>query len=878
MIGKRIAHYSITAKLGEGGMGEVYQATDTKLNREVALKILPQAFATDGERMVRFEREAQVLASLNHPNIGTIHGIEEFGGSKALVLELVEGPTLADRVARGPVPPGEALEIAVQIADALDAAHSKGVVHRDLKPANIKLTAEGRVKVLDFGLARVTEPDADTSANDLSRSPTMTSPATRVGVIMGTAAYMAPEQAKGRAVDKRADIWAFGVILYQMLAGRAPFRGEDFSEILAAVLATSPDLTRLPETTPPAMVRVIRRCLERDPRERLRDIGDARHELMAPEEEPGKHDETLGAPARFASRPALLVMGALALVAAALGLLWAWSAGRIPAAQVARASIALPPGHVLVAGPEITRDGERIAFVSRGGSDRPRIYTRKLDEEEPKPLEGTEEATQIFFSPDGRWIGFYARGGLYKVNVSGGAPIQLAKAASSMGGAWLEDGTIVFTPAWNGGLYRIADNGGDPEPLLIPDGKTAYAYVWPKAIPGGKQILFTLWGKTWDNMLLDLATMKQTLLVPGSWHRSAYVEPGYILSASEEGDLLAIPGDPVVAPGASSVPVLSHVDPGGNGGYSRFSVSSSGTLVYAQLDPSAKSLVFVDQEGRTTTADGTARAYGGLSVSPDGRRVAYDSAQKIYVQDLHTGTRIPLAHDLSASQDSPVWSPDGKRVIFESNHEGTWDIYSKSASDSGELEALVHKPYDQNPESMTPDGTLIFGESNPQTGEDIWLLPPGGEAVPWLATPASEKSADASPDGRLVAFVSDVAERDEVYVQPLKGDGERIAVSTSGGISPRWDWSGRRLYFRSNNRIMFSEITTEPRLAASEPVELLDGGWELGYVSDTWYQSYDSLPDGRLLMVLNHPAAIPTKIGVIFDWFEDLRARVKAAR
>jgi len=855
-------------------MGVVWRAVDTALDREVAIKILPDTFATDPGRLARFDREAKLLASLNHPNIASIYGLHQVEAVHFLAMELVAGESLAERLSRGPVELEEALGLAIQVAEALEAAHDEGVVHRDLKPANIQVTPGGTIKVLDFGLAKSVE--SGISSENLSMSPTVTSGGTVAGMILGTAAYMSPEQARGRPVDKRTDIWSFGCVLYEMLAGRSPFRGEDVSETLAAVLATSPDLTLLPGATPPAVRRLIGRCLQRDPGMRLRDIGDARYELMSR----GDEDVTAPpAPARFASRPALALIGALVLVAIALSVFALRPSTTTSGSGSTRASIALPTNHVLVAGPKITRDGQRIAFVSTDGVQRPKIYTRTLDETELRPLEGTEEAYSLFFSPDGRWIAFYARGSLFKVRVSGGTPVMLARATSSLGGCWLEDGTILFTPAWNGGLFRIHENGGTPEPLLTPDGETTYAFVYPYALPGDSGILFNSWGETDGLVHLDLSDLRQTRLVPKSWRRAAFADSGHILFVGDGGDLLAIPGDILTAPNSAPEPVLEFVDPGGASGESKFGISSNGTLVYAPLDLSGKTLVFVDQKGKTTPAGGEAGNHQELSVSPDGRHVVLTIDLKLHVQDLQRGSRLPLTQesDPTEAQGTAVWHPNGGRITFASNRGGNWDMFVTDASGSGAVDNVLAKEFDQTPWSMTPDGTLIYVESHPETGQDIWLLPPGGKASPWLVTAAMEGQASASPDGRLIAYVSNLTGRNEVYIQPVEGAGVRLAVSTAGGTSPRWAPSGDRLYFKDNNRMMASEILRQPDLKASEPRQLFDGGWALP-TGDTDSIDYAPLTDDRFLMIHHPPDAIPNRINAIFNWFDELERKVPTQR
>ena len=530
--GTRVGIYEVTAKIGEGGMGEVYQARDTTLDRDVALKVLPEAFTADPDRLARFQREAKVLASLNHPNIGGIYGLESADDAQALVLELIEGPTLADRIAEGPIPVDEALNIANQIAEALEAAHEQGIVHRDLKPANVKVKTDGTVKVLDFGLAKAVSLDASGASATTSATVSITG-ATQMGMVIGTAAYMAPEQAKGKPVDKRADIWAFGVILLEMLSGQRLFTGETASETLAAVMMREPDWTRLPEGLPAKFDKVVRCCLEKDPKQRVRDIGDVQLALDGVFETivPGPTQDMRST--AFASRPALLLMAGLAAVVVGVGVFA--GLGSTPSRDdgVVRTSIALPLGHALVAGPDITRDGQRVAFASTDGSGRAQIYSRRLDEAELEALGGTEGAEHISFSPDGRWVAFYARGGFFKTRVDGGEPVRLANAASYGGGHWLDDGTILFTTAWNSGLYRIDENGGEYEPFLIPDRASSYAFTWPSVLPGGQEMLFNRWGSAPALMRLDLTEMTESVVVPGQWRRSSYGSAGHIVFAGE---------------------------------------------------------------------------------------------------------------------------------------------------------------------------------------------------------------------------------------------------------------------------------------------------------------------------------------------------------
>jgi serine/threonine-protein kinase len=660
-----------------------------------------------------------------------------------------------------------------------------------------------------------------------------------------------------------------------MLSGRPIFEGETVSDVLAAVLKTEPDWAALPAATPASVQRLLRRCLERDPRNRLRDIGDARLELAAPAE--ADEGSRVVAPARFASPPALAVMAALGVAALALALLQLRGEGPTGARDVVRTSIALPPGHTLVAGPEITRDGQRIAFVSTDGLSRPQLYTRRLDEPDLHRLEGTEEADQPFFSPDGRWIAFYARGGFFKVRVDGGEPVRLADSASGEGGHWLEDDTILFTTAWNSGLYRIDAKGGEAEPFLVPDRESYYAYVWPFVLPGEQAVLFNRWGKTEDLVHMNLADMSLSVLAPTQWRRSVHTASGHIVFAALGGDLLALPGEPMAAAAATPENVLTNVAGGGESdGYTRVSVSTSGTLVYAPLDDSKRSLVRVDRSGRSEAAPGPTANYEELRVSPDGRRVVVTSYLKMFVQDLVRGSRLPLAQELPRSFMSPVWTPDGSRVVFGSNHGGTWDVYSKSASGTGNLEVVSQISADEYPSSVMRDGTVVLEQNHQTTFKDIWLLPPQGEPQPWRVTPAVEGMARVSLDDRLMAFISNVSGRFEVYLQPVDRSSEAVPVSTNGGTGPVWSRAGDELYFRQGRLLMTSKVTARPQLEVSEPAVVFDAGWELGQqVALSYYQvNYDVMPDGRLLMVKHEPEAIPSRINVIFDWFEELNRLV----
>jgi eukaryotic-like serine/threonine-protein kinase len=891
VIGQTLGPYQVLSKLGEGGMGEVYRARDTKLDRDVALKILPESFAAEPDRLMRFEREAKTLAALNHPNIAAIYGIEEADGVRALVMELVEGEDLSAIIhgGRGLEPPAaspgsedpglplqDALAIARQIIDALQAAHDAGIIHRDLKPANIKVRADGTVKVLDFGLAKGVEGVGSRSRGQDPTPSTMTSPAmTEMGRILGTAAYMAPEQAKGGAIDKRADIWAFGVVLFEMLGGRRLFAGDSITETLADVLKTEIDFTALPAGVPPAIHRLLRRCLERNPANRLRDIGDARFDLTDGEAEArsGPAPSAPSGPARRWYRQPLTVPLAAVAVLSVSAAVWSL-AGRAPVAVPTHLSIALPYGHSLASGPAISRNGREVAFVSTDGTARPQLYVRRLDEPASHAIAGAEDAEQPFFSPDGRWVAFYAKGGLFKVSLEGGAPVRLADSNSHNGGTWMDDGRIVFNQSWNGGLYAVSENGGDAVRLIEPKPPHEYADVWPYALPGSRELLFSRWGDTFTIVRLDLRTMTQTPVVAPGWRKAEYAAPGYVVFGSNDaGELWAAP-----YAGASQatgpVAVVEHVDVGGLEGGSAFDISANGTLAYGSADRQHRTLSVVDASGHATPTKAGDRGYSVVRLSPDGRRAAVIDQGVLKIVDLDRGTVTPLVPELGSSgaEDSPVWSPDGSRVLFSSNHEGNWDIYAKPASGVGGIKAVLRRPFDQNPLSSAPDGALLFEEDRPDTGMDVWMVPPpGGDPQPWLVTHAEEGEARFSPDGRLVAYVSNASSRSEVYVQTRATNGQRIQVSVDGGEHPAWSPAGDRLYFRQGNAMMAAAIDTRHGLSAGVPEQLFNGGWALAGSFD-----FEVMPDGkRFLMIRQEPDAIATRIDVVLNWFQDLRQRLQ---
>ncbi len=873
MVGRELGHYRVLEKLGAGGMGEVYRAQDTRLGRDVAIKVLPPEFSRDPERLARFEREARVLASLNHPNIAAIYGFEQHDGVPFLVLELVPGETL-----KGPLPVEEALALARQMAVALDAAHEKGVVHRDLKPANIKITPERQVKVLDFGLAKALSDEPP--APDSSRSPTMSLAATRAGVILGTAAYMSPEQARAQPVDRRTDIWAFGCVLYEMLAGKQAFPAETISDAIAGVLAREPDWKALPAMTPERLRELLRWCLEKDPRQRLRDIGDARLDLHAP---------LPASPPRTPSSGRLawsLLAAATALVAGLVAgvTIWALVRGKVPR-PVVRTAVTLPPGDRLTVSRlqpslALSPDGSRLVYVAvRGGTSQ--LFLRRLDQLEAVPIPGTEHAALPFFSPDGSGIGFFAGGKLRKVSLSGGAPLTLCEAQSGRGASWGPDDSIIFTPmnAPGTGLSRAPASGGTPQVLTTPDPKAReHSHRWPQVLPGGQAVLFTTYtGENPDEnrvSVLRLDTGERRTLVEGATY-GQYASTGHLVYA-RSGGLQAVPFDlSRLRVSGKPFPVLEGVHTQEAAGFAHFSFSGSGSLLYAAvgLTPGGHSLVWVDRQGNAAPVTQLRRMFYAPRLSPDGRRITLGVMEagnhEVYLYEPGRDTLTRLTFD-PAADITPVWTPDGKRVAFGSNRIEAPGLYWKAADGSGADQRLIGVGSLPRPTSFSPDGKwLAFQQHTPATGGDIWLLHLEGErkAKPFLQNPTWEGEAVFAPNGRWLAYTSHF----DVYVEPFPGPGGKWQISTGGGQEPVWARNGRELFYRNGDRMMAVEVSTGSSFTAGKPRLLFEGQ----YVSVSSYVSYDVTPDGRRFLMLKDMVAdkAPGHLNLVENWFEELKRR-----
>ena len=847
-------------------MGQVWQATDTQLNRQVALKILPDAFADDPDRLARFKREAQILASLNHPNIAAIYGIEEAEGTRALVLELVDGPTLADRITKGPIPLDEALPIAKQIAEALEAAHEAGVIHRDLKPANIKVREDGTVKVLDFGLAKALDPSP---ASDPSESPTLTAAATQMGVILGTAAYMSPEQARGSGADRRADIWAFGVVLYEMVTGRRLFEGATVSDTLASVLKTEPDWSALSSDTPPAMKRLLRRCLEKDRKERLQHVGDARVEIREALTAPSADTVTAGPVAPPSWRRALpLGIAALIVVGVVTGLVVRLLVAPDPQ-SVSRFAIGLSGDQYDRFSPSValSPDGRTLVYVALSDGVQ-QLYERPMDQLDAVPIRGTEGASSPFFSPDGEWVGFFAGGALKTVSLAGGPPVLLCGAPAGGGGSWTGDDTIVFGSRGSG-LSRVPAAGGSPEPLTML-GPDDGGHRWPHVLPGGRAVLFSIASNSTATPRLavqDLESGERRILGDGVSPRFSptghlvFMRDDTLWAVRFDTHRLDVVGEPV--------PLLEDVQLRVRGA-AEFTFADDGTLVYVPHSAVAeRRLVWVDRDGQSIPLTDERRSYVWPRLSPDGTQVAVvieeGGDQGIWIYDRQRRTRTRLSTTEGGS--IPLWTRDGTRVAFSRSR----GVYSTPADGSGEAEALFTRDFPVGLTSWSPDGrTLAFVENHPATGADIWVWPGEGDPVPVMTSASNEGSARFSPGGRWLAYNSDETGRGEVYVQAYPGPGRRVPISTDGGTEPMWSADGRELFYRNGDRMMVVVVETQPGFKADIPRVLFEGRYSFYGV----FQTYGVSPDGQGFLMMQDADHSRLSLNIVQNWFEELKRLV----
>lgn len=933
---RQIAHYQIIGKIGEGGMGEVYRALDSRLNREVAIKVLPRAFAEDPLRMARFEREAQLLASLNHPKIAAIYGLEESGATRALVMELVEGPTLAERIGRAPVsgraparaasaspaqatagsgskasgsaaaasarsgsggtvrrnaiPIDEALRIAQQVAEALEYAHEHGVIHRDLKPANIKVTADGDVKVLDFGLAKALGPDE--ASGDISNSPTLSLAMTEAGMIIGTAAYMSPEQARGKKVDRRADIWAYGCLLYEMLTGQKTFEGETVSDVLAAVIKSDPDWSALPADTPPAIRRLIRHCLAKDPKQRLHDMGDAR--LAIEEAVSGGDAETpiAGGPIALTKRTTPLRRGlpwALGGIAILFAAATAWLALRPkPAQNVMRFSVSPPEGEQLASGlMSISPDGRYVAMIAQAGATGPQtLWIRSFDNLTAQQVPGTEGAATPFWSPDSQWIGFQMNGKLEKVAVSGGPAITLCDMRNLSlpnpthitVGAWNREGVILF--ANPGGVYRVPDSGGAPTLVAAPDAMRA-GFVLPQFLPDGRHFLVeTITQSGGRSIAVGSLDSKSVVDLGPASSNALYAAPGYIFYLDQK-TLMARPFNarslhftgPAI-PFAQNVGVLEGPD------YGFFSVSPAGMLAYQAVpDTTNNELTWFNRAGQKLGTVGQPNIYSTPALSPDGAQLAVavgeHAKSDIWVYDLKRGTASRLTFN-PADDVNPIWSRDGSQIFFSSLRGGPhYGLYEKAADGLGSTQPISQSPnQDAALDDISADGRYaIYDTATALASDQLWVLPLFGDRKPFRFVQGNSGAASAqfSPNGHYVAYNSVETGREEIYVQTFPQPSGRWEISTAGGMQPMWRRDGKELYYlMPDNKLMAVDVnTTSATFQAGIPKELFQAQL---VPTSYWRNIYLPSSDGqRFLMITPAGQTKAQPITVVVNWQQMLK-------
>lgn len=903
--GTQIGPFRIEQELGRGAVGVVYLAHDTKLDRYVAIKSLPAEVMANPKARSRFSREARLLASVNHPNIATIHEVLEGAeGVGYLILEYVPGQTLAERIAKSKLKLQEVLTIALQIAEAVAAAHEHDVIHRDLKPGNIKITPEGKVKVLDFGLAKAVGGEA------ANRQSTITKP----GRIIGTPAYMSPEQARGRPTDKRSDIWAFGCVLYEMLTATVPFKGETISDTLASVLEHEPDWGALPQTVPANVQVLLRRCLEKDPHRRLQHIGDAVIEIRETLSPPSTAPPTVtltrleAAPRPKPQTVAIIVVVALVCILGAIvALRGPWHTSSLPKSQLSRFVINLPQGESIAgtayepaaaigSAVALSPDGTRLAYVVRRG-DTSHLCLRSLEDFDAKTIQGTEDAETPFFSPDGNWIGFCAGGKLKKVSLLGGAPQTICEAQRAREACWLEDNTIVFADEQKYGLWQVTASGGEPKRLTnslrFLKGKQEHSHLFPHILPEGKGVLFTICnpGQSRIDAFSFETGQRRILIERGSC--AHYVQTGHLVY-SLAGDLIAVPFDlkamKVTGP---SVPVVEDVMSfvGWYGG-AHFNVSRNGSLVYipGSAAPAAnKRIVRVDRTGKVEALPFPLGDYQSPRIAPDGERLLVVDCEPIiphlWVCELARGSKLRFTDDRGDTYWG-IWSPDGKQIVFNSSLGGaTLDLYSKPADGSAPEKRLTESTNQLHllPKSWADDGkTLIITQAvDPNTFFDIGILPyeAASTPLPLINTRSNEFHPVISPSGRWLAYSSDESGRAEIYIKPYPGPAGVIPVTTDGGREPVWDPSEKELYYRDDNgdKLFKVSILTEPAVQVGSPELLFEGTFMAS--SGLWGRNYDISPQGDFFILIEEGETQPAvQINVVVNWFEELKRLVPSGK
>ena len=901
--GSSLGRYRITSKIGEGGMGQVFRAEDDRLHRHVAIKILPPEMSADPERLARLEREAHALAQLEHPNIAGIYGLEEAtpeGQQRPisfLVMQYAEGETLEARIKSGPLPLGDALEIALQIARALEAAHDKGVVHRDLKPANVVLSPDGNVKLLDFGLAKAYSASSGGSVSpDLTNSPTLLG-GTRIGVILGTAGYMSPEQARGKVVDRRTDVWAFGCVLYEMLTGRRLFDGENVTDVLGAIGHVDPDWNALPATTPPVIRTLLERCLRKDVTRRMQSIGDARIAIEEYLENPAGH-AAVSAPAPTASKRLQLIPWALVLIATVAAIVLAMQAWRAPAAQpVSRFNIEIgdSPLYQNMSAIDVTRDGGRVALVQMASAGR-RLTVRGMEQLSGTTVFETGNPYNPFFSPDGQWVGVVTPSALLKVPINGGTALTLAQISRSRGATWTTDDAIIVAASANSGLSRLSAAGGQLTPLTTLDtARGEVTHRWPQYVAGHDVVIFTAHTSAnggFDGATIEALNLKtgvrKTVYRGGTYGR--YIPTGHLVFVNKD-TIFAAPFDiKTLEVSGSPAPIVQEVSYSQNEGSAQFAVADNGTLVYrgGRGGAAVHPVLWVDSRGDSQPFWEGERSYGEAHISPDGTKVTFmvltDNNWDLWVYDRtrQVSTRLTFEDGV----DGPgIWSPDSQYIAFSSARQGAVNIYRKRADGSGDVERLTQSKETEYVSSWSGDGRYLV-YSVQTNASDLWILPLSGDKKPkeFLATRFNESEAAFSPDGRWVAYQSNESGRVEVYVRPFEGAG-KWQVSEGGGGFPRWSGDGRQLFFRDAEGVMSVPITVAgASIEVGRARRALKGTFRGGVAGITvgtmTVPDYDVTRDGTHFVMYPPDAKTAAKaehVTIVLNWFTELR-RLLAAR
>jgi serine/threonine-protein kinase len=883
--GKRFGPHEILSAIGAGGMGEVYKARDTRLDRIVAIKVLPTHLADRAELRERFEREARTIASLNHPHICTLYDIGHQDEIDYLVMEYLEGETLAHRLLKGSLPLEQVLQFAIEISDALDKAHRKGVTHRDLKPGNIMLIKSG-AKLLDFGLAKLRQDAAP--ATPLSQLPTAEDAITAQGSILGTLQYMAPEQLEAKEADARTDIFAFGAVVFEMATGKKAFAGKSSASVMAKILeAEPPPMSSLQPMTPPALDRVVKKCLAKEPEDRWQSAKDLTDELKWVAAESASPAAPAVAPATQARiwRRWVAVSAVACLAAAAIASLLAWVLKPTAPKAVTRFSIFLPPGQRMAGFQKaiaISPDGRRLVYAAGPSTLAIQLYIREMDGLEARPIPGTEGSLNPFFSPDGQWIGFFNNGEkLMKVSLGGGAPVSLAdvNGGDFLGASWGSQGVIAFAPRAAVPLQQVSDAGGNPQPLTrfeIGEGSQQF----PDLLPGGKAVLFAVSkpGAPTKLVAQSLTTGARRELIQ-SGGQPLYAPSGHLVYA-QGANLMAAPFDPQrLAINGAAVPVIAGVL--FDRGIAQYDFSSTGSLVYVpgSVQSAQFKLVWVDRKGGEQAVPAPPHNYVLPRVSPDGKRVAAgieEADSQIWLYDLSRDTLTRLTFEGTANID-PLWTPDGKRIAFKGSGNR---LFWQPADGSGAAEALTSSELSGNnvPGSWTPDGqVLAFMEINPSTGYDIYTLPlKDRKPQPFIRTPSLETAPRFSTDGHYMAYVSDESGRLEIYVRPYPGPGGKWQISTEGGSEPVWNPKGRELFYRAGKKMMAVDVTTEGAFSVGKPKVLFEGTY---VPTPRSFPDYDVSPDGqRFLMLKASEQATPTQINVVLNWFEELKVKVPTGK